>query len=328
MGLYEELKSIEPFTLSGHGDADGVYSSAILKRIFKVKEEEKDAKGITIRFGVKFPEFGFYDTQVAVDLGFPENKEWSGICIDHHPDHPEDRKYKLYWDHCPTGLVLYNHLKDHLKPEDLWLVVGSLTGDGQAELVPDEIWESNPDLLCGRGVLYKNQYGKLGTSSTLLYKFLSSGVNSLCRMGFPEQALEVLGNITNPVELLENGVVVNAVEQMRAEKEAIFDKRKSKPAIVESLGNFALVRIKTSRPEIKLVSVLATELSITDNNVTYVVLNEANGHASIRGDLAKLLANRLSRAGFKAGGHAGYAAVQAPLDKLDDLIEAIRSCSK
>jgi len=77
-----------------------------------------------------------------------------------------------------------------------------------------------------------------------------------------------------------------------------------------------------------LVSVLATELSITDNNVTYVVLNEANGHASIRGDLAKLLANRLSRAGFKAGGHAGYAAVQAPLDKLDDLIEAIRSCSK
>jgi hypothetical protein len=29
--------------------------------------------------------------------------------------------------------------------------------------------------------------------------------------------------------------------------------------------------------------VIATELSIADNNITYIVLNEASGHASIRG---------------------------------------------
>jgi hypothetical protein len=315
MGLYEELKAIEPFSLSAHHDADGVYSATILKRIFNVKE-------------VKFPEFGFYTTQVAVDLGSPEDKTWTGIVIDHHPDHPEDRKYKLYWDHCPTGLVLFNNLKEHVKSEDSWLVVGSLTGDGQPELTPDEIWDKFPELLSGRGVLYKNQWGKLGTSQTLLYKFLSSGINSLCRLGRPEQAMRVLEGINSPIQLLENAEVIDAVDSMRKEKESLFDKRSCKPPVVETLGNYSLVRIKTSRPEIKLAGVLATELSCTDNNTTYIVINEADGSGSVRGDLAKHLANKLTKAGFKAGGHGAYCGVKVSLVDLDNLIETIRRATK
>src|SRR4030067_2677676 len=128
MGLYEDLKSKEPFSLSAHTDPDGIYSATILKRIFSIKGE------------VELPPFNEYKTDVSVDLGFPIDKEWSGISIDHHPDHPVDRKYKLYWESYPTGLILYNNLKKYLKREDYWLVVGSLNGDGQPELTPDEIW--------------------------------------------------------------------------------------------------------------------------------------------------------------------------------------------
>jgi len=168
MGLYEDLKSKEPFSLSTHWDADGLFSAEILRRIFKVKEP------------IQIPEFGVYKTDVALDLGAPIAQDWAGILIDHHPqDTVIDRKYKLYWDYCPTGRILYNHLKQYIDPKDTWLVCGSLAGDGQAELTPDEIWDAFPVLFQGRGILYQSQF-KLGISDNPLYVFLSSGVNAMC----------------------------------------------------------------------------------------------------------------------------------------------------
>lgn len=313
MGLYEKLKALEPFSLSCHHDADGIYSATLLRRIFNIK---KDEEGEDI---IEIPEFGTYTTDVAVDLGFPEDTSWSGICIDHHPDHPEDRKYKLYWDYCPTGLILYNHLKEHIKPEDYWLVVGSLAGDGQPDLTPDAIWDSCPELLGGRGILYKSQW-KLGISSTPLYRFLSSGVNSLCRQGFPETALEVLEHTTNPVDLLENDIVVDAVDEMRKEEDAIY---KTKP-VVESLGNFALIRIKPSKPQINLHGLIASRLMGNDNKITYIVLNTESGKGSIRGDLAKYMSNKLLAKGFKAGGHSAYCGVKVAENEVEKLVDTIR----
>lgn len=308
MGLYEDLKAIEPFSLSCHNDPDGLYSATMLRRIFKVKEP------------IELPPFNEYKTDVAVDLGFPSDIEWSGIVVDHHPDHPEERKYKLYWDYCPTGLILYKHLREHIKKEDMWLVVGSLMGDGQPELTPEEVWKSNPVLLKGRGYLYPGQWGKLSLSATPLYIFLSSGVNSLCRLGFPQEALNVLGNMTDPVQLLENEVVRDASETMRKEEKAVYDQR----PLVETFGNYTLVRIKTSKPQIKLCGLIASKLLGQDGTNTFIVLNEISGEISLRGNLAKYYAIKMSNAGFKAGGHAKYCGAHIELKDIDKFVEFVR----
>ena len=307
MNLYDKLKEKEPFSLSCHHDADGIYSATLLRRIFNVKEP------------IEIPKFNEYTTDVAVDLGFPKEKEWSGICIDHHPDHPEEKGYTLYWDHCPTGLILYNHLKEHIKPSDYWLVVGSLCGDGQPELVPDEIWDSVPTLLQGRGILYKSSW-KLGISNNPLYVFLSSGINALSRLGYPNEALKVLNEIKNPVDLLENAVIKDAIEKMRKEEDSIYA---SKP-IVESCGNFSIVRIKTSNPKIGICGLVGAKLMGIDNNMTYVVINEVNGDISIRGNLAKYLANKLSAVGIKAGGHAKYCGAHIEENEVDKFLDLLR----
>jgi hypothetical protein len=308
LDLYKLLKEKEPFSLSCHRDSDGIFSATILRRIFKVKEP------------VKIPPFNEYDTDLAIDLGFPSNKEYNGIVIDHHPDHPEERKYTLFWDYCPTGLILFKNLKDHIKPEDYWLVVGSLCGDGSPELVPDEIWDSCPELLEGRGILYQAQW-KLGVSSNPLYVFLSSGINSLCRLGFPEAALKILDDIRNPHDLLENQEIKDAIEKMRKEESSIYS---SKP-IVESYGNFCLVRIRTSLPQIHICGLIGSKLLGVDNNTTYIVLNEGTGEISIRGNLAKYIANKMNKSGFKAGGHPGYCGANVPETKIPQFLEFIRS---
>lgn len=306
MGLYEELKELEPFTLSCHHDADGIYSATLLRRIFKIKS-------------IEIPAFNEYKTDVAVDLGFPLDKNWSGVCIDHHPDHPEDRKYSLYWDSCPTGKILYDNLKEHIEDKDLWLIVGSLAGDGQAELVPDEIWDKFPVLLQGRGILYQSTY-KLGMSNYPLYVFLSSSVNALCRLGFPQDALTILNDVHDPVALLENDAVRDAVLSIRQEEDSIY---KSKP-IVETFANHVLVRFKSSKPQIRLCGLLGAKLMGLDNNMTYVVLNERNGEVSIRGILSKYIANKLNASGFKAGGHAGFCGATVEETRIEEFMKVVR----
>jgi hypothetical protein len=308
ISMYDKLKSIEPFTLAGHTDADGAYSAVLLKRIFQTKGK------------VEMPKFGEYTTDVAVDLGAPTNKEWTGVAIDHHPDHPTERKYTLYHDHCPTGLVIYNNLKQYIKKEDTWLVVGSLVGDGQVELCPPEIWEANPLLLNGRGTMYKTGF-KVGTSDYPLFVILSSGINSMCRLGFPEQALQMLENFDNPIDMLESSEIKDASEKMRKETDAVYG---NKP-ILESLGHWiTLARIRTTKPEIKVGGIIGAALSQCDSKQTYIVLNESSGDVSIRGTFAKYITSKLNAMGYKAGGHAGFAGANVELVKIPEFVKDCR----
>jgi hypothetical protein len=289
--LYTLLKSIEPFSLSLHHDSDGIYSAAILASIFKISKFE-------------IPPFGEYTTDVAVDLGAPEtNKDFAGIVIDHHPDHPEDRKYKLFWDTCPTGLVLYNALKEHLPKDKWWLVIGSLCGDGQPELVPDEIWDAYPVLLEERGTLGKGQYGKIYTSGFPMFYFLSSAINAIAKMGFPQQGLEVLLRAETPFDVLDNVEVKDAKEQFRMAEDNIY---KTKPSVETIKNRFMIIRIKPNNSSLNIGSTLASSISRENAGKTIIVINETSGKVSLRGVLAKYCANKLNKAGFKAGGHAGY----------------------
>ena len=308
MSLYDELKKIEPFSLAAHSDADGVYSATILKRLFKTIGK------------VELPGFNNYTTQVACDLGYPAMDGWKGIAIDHHPGHPEKREYNLYWDYMPTGLVLYKNLKEYLPKKDWWLVVGSAVGDGQAELVPPEIWDANPDLLNGRGSAYKYNF-KISQSNYPLFVILSSGVNSMCRSGFPEQALQALEDFDNPIDLLESSTVKDASERMRYEEDAVFKNK----IVTEQLGNWlSLVRIKTSKPQIKIGGIIGAKLSGVDDAKTYIVLNETSGEASLRGNFAKYCADKLAAMGYKAGGHAKFAGLSVEPDEVPALIKDIR----
>jgi len=304
--LYEYLKEVEPFSLSLHSDADGIYSSSILMDIFKVSKTTS-------------PPFNEYNTDVAIDLGFPSNKNWTGICIDHHPDHPKDRKYKLYWDQVPTGLILYNELRDHIPKESLWKIVGSLVGDGQAERVPDEIWDMFPILLEERGYLGKGQY-KLYTSAFPLFYFLSSGINAVSRLGFPLQALEIVNIAKTPLDILDNIEVRDAQEKFRMEEDSIY---KSKPVVETIKNRFLIIKIHPSS-SVNISSYIASKVSGENAGKTIIVINTKTGKVSLRGVLAKYVASKLNNAGFKSGGHSGFCGSYCDPDRIEEYLNIIR----
>ena len=304
--MYEELKSLEPFSLSMHDDADGVYSGAILSSIFKVKK-------------VEFPEFHEYSTDVAVDLGYPANTDWKGILIDHHPI-PKDIKFKcsIYWENVPTGLILYRHLKKYFPKEITWYVIGSLTGDGQPELVPTEIWKQYPILLEERGILYK--FKEVRTSAYPMFYYLSSGVNAFCRLGNPRRAYELVLENKDPLDFIEHPEVIDAILFVRKEEENLYKSR----FLVERYGTIVFVRIETTREEYKFSSLVASRLYNSEPNLTFLVLNEKNGRLSIRGYLSNYLVEYLNKYNFKVGGHPGFAGGRIPLERLSEFTKVMR----
>jgi phosphoglycerate-specific signal transduction histidine kinase len=129
-----------------------------------------------------------------------------------------------------------------------------------------------------------------------------------------------LNDVHDPVGLLENEVVRDAVASIKQEEDSVY---KSKP-IVETFANHVLVRIKTSKPQVRLCGLIGAKLMGVDNNMTYVVLNETSGEVSIRGILAKYIANKLNKAGFKAGGHPGFVGASVEGSRIEEFMEVIR----
>ena len=316
MGLYEDLKKISPFSLSYHDDADGVYSASLL---FYTKGLEIKKDSEEHFFIVESPPFNEYRTDVAVDLGYPLDENYKGIVVDHHPDHPAKRKYKLYWDNVPTGLIIWRELKDYIPKDQWWRVAGSLTGDGQPELIPDIIWDMFPELLDEKGIVYKSR-GQLYMSKYPVYVYLSSGVNALCRLGNPIGALKMCLKWKKPIDAVIDKEALEARELLKVEEENIL---RQKP-IVEIIKNkYAIVRIKTTG-NLGMSGRIASSLSSQYPFHTLIVINETNGEISIRGVLAKYLANKLRQSGFKAGGHPGFCGAQILPEEIEDFIETIR----
>jgi len=320
MGLYEDLKERCPLTLSFHDDADGVYSASLILLTEGLEfEVEKESKALK----VYSPPFNEYTTKVAVDLGFPIDKNYDGVVVDHHPDHPEKRKYKLYWENVPTGLIVWRHLKDHIPKSQWWRVVGALAGDGQPELTPDEIWEMFPELLDEKGVVYKYK-GEMRYSKYPLYIYLSSGVNAKCRIGDPLGALKMCLKWKRPIDAVLDSEAEEAKELLRVEEENIMRQR----PVAEIIGNkFVVVRIKTTG-DVGMSGRIAGNMSSHEPFKTIVVINDSNGEVSIRGILAKYLANKLAESGFKAGGHPGYCGATVPTEDIEDFVESIRQIAK
>jgi len=314
------IKEIIDFILNGnitlafHPDADGVCSAVLIALTTEIKD-------IVSPF-----EFGNYVldettktfVDLGLDLGAPIDKEFNKIIIDHH-EHPNDIHYNLIHDNVPTSLIVYKLFKERIPENKKWLVVVGLSGDGSLDLVPDEIWDNNTFLFDRRTSIYRSKYGKLSEYSFPIYKLLSAPVNAMCRIGSPLEAFNILFRVKTPYDILRNKAMISDNEILNSDENEIWSKEGIKA--IEINRDIAVVEIESNYRQ---AGRIAAKLRSMNNNITWIVVNKKNKHISIRGELAKYVANKLKQNNITAGGHASYCAGTLDDLKVDDLITILK----
>lgn len=290
-----KLKKID--NLFMHDDADGIASAVLLTHVFKTKK-------------VFCPEdFGVWDTlpdpannyvppDVVVDM-VPQDPKWKGICFDHHPSHlpVEKRKYTLVWDEIPATGIIYNLFKESIPEDYRWKVAVGLVGDGQAQLIPVEIWKKYPVLLNGYSAPYE-KYGRLSISKFPVYLRLSSHINAACKI--PEKwyiAYQVLKNAKHPLDLFEDPALVACKATVNEEYKRVL--KYSRPI------DFPHVRIWRINTVMKLERTIGWKSENMDHKTT-IVLNTQTKRISIRGVLSLVIYKELEKMGYKVNGHPGF----------------------
>jgi single-stranded DNA-specific DHH superfamily exonuclease len=308
------MEDKQPLEIAFHSDADGVASVCLLRSVFKTREDDSFPYSPSI-FG------GYKEGNVAVDLGSPLHKDWKGICIDHH-DHP-DPWYPLVWSYIPTTLIVYYMLRDRIPKEKLFYVVLGCVGDGQPELIPDEVWDTMWDDLWERkGNVYTDRYSRNPKPYAYpLFSLISSPINALCRTGNVMNAYKLVRDARNIRDIVYSPVANLERDVIAQEESKIFSSRD--PPVMEIIGN--VVGILKIKSKYGITSRIASVLSRSSSYLTIVVINVLDNSISIRGILAKYLANKLQALGYHCGGHAGYAGgILLDGQKPEDLVEAIR----
>lgn len=308
------IEEKQPLRVVYHDDADGLASIALIRSVFEVEESDKYPYSPEV-FG------GYKEGDLAVDIGQPLFKSYNGVCIDHH-DHP-DPWYPLIWSTVPTGLIIYYVLKDRIPDDKLFLVVLSCQGDGQPELIPDEIWDKLWDSLWEhRGTLYKERYGRgLNVYSYPIFSLIASPVNSLCRTGHVTEAYRLVTRARSIHDLVDSALGETERQAVQEEENRVLDPRNPlKIKVIDDV--FGLVMF---RSRYNIGSRIAASVLSKNPYLTIIALNLTTNTMSIRGILAKYVANKLQKLGFHAGGHPGYCGGQLLNGQTPDhLIEALR----
>jgi hypothetical protein len=291
-----------------HSDADGITSGVLF---YKAMGDDS-----TPNLEIVFPEeFGGVDEwsngDVMVDMK-PVDPTIKGTVFDHHPDHPseEDRDYELYWGDAPASLLIYNQYKHYIPVEDRWKVAVGLSGDGQPQKIPVEVWVQHPEL----SISFRNEYyGK--TYETPAYMELSSLINSVCRLKEPEIAFNILLRAKSPLDILYNS-------ELR-EKKSIVAKMvkdvKNKGTTISLPRNVILFVFESPY---SLHGRIASSMS---NLGTAIALNQYNGHFSVRGAMANLVKYILDQypKDFHIGGHDGFLGGKILSDDMDLLTKVL-----
>lgn len=311
---YEYVKSLEPLEIAYHGDADGVASAALLMSIF---EHTRDIK----KFPYSPSHFGAYkEGNIAVDLGAPLFKEWNGLVIDHH-EHPDNPSYPAIIGKIPAGVLIYELFKEYVPDNKRWLCVLSAVGDGQPEIIPNEIWDMYPELWHMTGNIYKNRYGGLKGYPYPLYAKVSSPVNSLCRIGTPAKALDIVLRANSVRDVIENPTAKLAQKEVSIEEARVLGDSNN-PVTTEVIGNFNIVRYKS---KFNIAGRIGANLSKGDRNSTYVIINDVTKESSVRGVMTLYLTEKLNEVGYLAGGHAGFGGITLlPTQSTDELVIDLR----
>lgn len=275
--------------LALHDDADGISSGVLLTYVFKTME-------------VMSPEvFGeVEDSNVCVDMK-PVDPKWEGLCIDHHPRHPEekDRKYKLIWGDEPTTKLVYDVFKKYIPEKQHWKMAIGTAGDGRADIVPLEVWKRFPILLSHFQNVYDSR-GDLRLYPLPVYMRVVSGINACCKIpGKWYNAYTIFRAAESPLDILFDDAI-NLARKLVSEER----KRVIKEYSMIDLNDY--IRVWPMESEYRIQRGLAWRAEQTDHK-TSVVINIKTKTLSIRGILATLICDDLVKQGYEVGGHPGFA---------------------
>lgn len=274
--------------LAMHDDADGISSGVLLTYVFKTAEVVSPDI---------FGEVG--DANVCVDMR-PLDPKWTGLCFDHHPDHPEekDRSYKLVWGDEPATKIIYDLFKDFLEPHQHWKMAIGTCGDGRPEIVPKDIWQRFPMLLSKVQSVYERGT-RLNLYPMPLYMKVVSGLNSCCKIpGKWYTAYSVLRTAEDPLDIIHDDAVNLAGRLVSEER-----KRVVRDFPIIDLSDY--IRVWPIESEYKIERGLAWRANEVDQK-TSIVINKKTRALSIRGVLAGTIYEELSKMGYEVGGHPGF----------------------
>jgi len=277
-------------TIFCHHDADGVISAYFTS--FSVKDSVKIK--ITREFG---DTTGWQDNDIMTDMR-PNNPAIDGIVIDHHPNHPEERNYILFWDTVPASLIAFRQFKDEIPKNEHWKLVIGLVGDGQPELTPPEIFRDNPILLRRVNTKIYQSYGKWSVNTIPIYKVLSSYVNAMLRLHKYDETLKLIRDAKSPTDIYMSEEAIKAKEELHFEFESSL-----KNADILEFENLIVVSFIS---DARLTGYIASVLNSATGK-TILAVNQKTGKLSMRGDLAGYYRDILNiYPFFDLDGHAGY----------------------
>lgn len=279
--------------ISYHGDADGIASLVLYLK----------GKGLSLNVVDYYCPSKFGDVGKNPDVVLdqtPKDSDWSGLCYDHHNQHPEERDYELVFDDIPTSGILYEEFKDVLDREDAWKVVIGIAGDGQPELVPQEIWEDYPILQTTSGWTKRN-YGNLKYYTQPVYSMIKTLINAPARMGAEEVSFTTLWEATSPIDILFDETLRTYKKNLDKEMRSVEKKMK-----LIDMRDIAYAEYSS---EMRLYINMDLKQS---TGKTAVILNTNNGKVSATGPQARSIADFLNEKGVDAGGHQGYCGGHLP----------------
>jgi len=273
-----------------------------------------DADGVTAAYFASFTynpekilvktEFGsvdeWTDGDVMVDMR-PADPNIIGIVYDHHPNHPEQRKYKLVWDVVPASLIVYKRFIDEIPVQVRWKLAIGLGGDNSLNLMPPELYKQEPQLLYKIKTYSAMSYGSMHISYYPVYKLLSSYVNSLLRIRKHKEALELLAFSQRPLDIINHPEANEAREKVREEVKRIMTNCE--------LFNLKDIHVIIFESDYKLTGYLATVLEASKDiaGSTAIAINRKDGSMSVRGDLADYIQMLVKDLPYvQIDGHAGF----------------------
>lgn len=240
----------------------------------------------------------------------PSDPSWNGTCIDHHFPHPKERKYTLIPNLpddvletsnsiVPASLITWNYFKDKIPKEEWWKLVIGICGDGQPELIPNEVYMLCPSLLKYVSTSVYQSYGNWKISSRPLYETLSSAVNSFLRKGDSESAMNLIKYSSSPMDIYNSEDVRYAKQEVRSEFMVAI-----KDANVIHFSNLAVIIFQS---KFRMSGYIASSIQKELDGKTIMAINKNDGSLSLRGNLAYYFKERLKDIPYlEIDGHKGF----------------------
>lgn len=271
-----------------------------------------DADGITTAYftshHVKEPKIELWNGEFGDTKGLKEGdwlcdmrpiKDTKGLnVIDHHGPYSLKRSYHLIYDEVPASLIAWREFKDEIPKSEWWKVVIGVTGDGQPELLPFEIFKECPALLTPTKTYAGESYGKWKFSYFPTYKLLSSPINSLLRKHMFDEAIELITEAKQPRDIIKNPKALTAKKDCKDERNKIMASC--------DIKTFKNLNVVIFYSDYRMSGYIASVVNGATDTTT-MCINSRTNRGSLRGDLALYWKERLSGLKYlNIDGHPGF----------------------